>query len=353
MLEETSGRDLAAWSRAWLETAGVNSLTPQVDLRRRRAGSPSWPSSRRRRPRTRELRPHRVAVGLYRRRTRRRAGARRARRGGRRRGADRRRRSWSARSGPTLVLVNDDDLTYCKIRFDEGSLATAARPARRDRRPAGARAVLVRAVEPDPRRADARPRLPGSGAAVRGPGDRHRRAAVAARPGPYGAGALLRAGPPRERRPASWPRARCASCGWPSPAAATSWPGPGTSPRSPRPRPISSCCRACWTGTAKIDGLEVDQELRWTFLAPLASHGVADEAAIDAELARDDTASGKRHQVRCLAARPVRRGQGRGLGGGGRVRHPVERAGGGDDQRVRAARAAGAAGAVHRRATSR
>ncbi len=25
---------------------------------------------------------------------------------------------------PDLVLVNDDDLTYCKMRFDEGSLVT-------------------------------------------------------------------------------------------------------------------------------------------------------------------------------------------------------------------------------------
>lgn len=57
-------------------------------------------------------------------------------------------------------------------------------------------------------------------------------------------------------------------------------------------------------GSAVIDGLDVDQELRWAFLFPLAARGVADEAAIDAELARDDTASGKRHQVRCLAARP-------------------------------------------------
>ncbi len=48
----------------------------------------------------------------------------------------------------------------------------------------------------------------------------------------------------------------------------------------------------------------MDQELRWAFLGPLASHGVADEKAIDAELARDDTASGRRHQVRCLASRP-------------------------------------------------
>lgn len=57
-------------------------------------------------------------------------------------------------------------------------------------------------------------------------------------------------------------------------------------------------------GSARIDGLDVDQELRWAFLSPLAAHGVADESALDAELARDDTASGKRHQVRCLASRP-------------------------------------------------
>ncbi len=36
----------------------------------------------------------------------------------------------------------------------------------------------------------------------------------------------------------------------------------------------------------------------------LASCGAADEAVLDAELARDNTATGKRHQVRCLASRP-------------------------------------------------
>ena len=29
-LEETSGRDLAAWSTAWLETAGINILRPEI-----------------------------------------------------------------------------------------------------------------------------------------------------------------------------------------------------------------------------------------------------------------------------------------------------------------------------------
>ncbi|NED04271.1 aminopeptidase N, partial [Streptomyces sp. SID6648] len=62
--------------------------------------------------------------------------------------------------------------------------------------------------------------------------------------------------------------------------------------------------RGLLEGTEKIDGLEVDQELRWTFLTPLSAHGVVDGAVLVAELARDDTASGKRHQVRCLASRP-------------------------------------------------
>jgi aminopeptidase N len=57
-------------------------------------------------------------------------------------------------------------------------------------------------------------------------------------------------------------------------------------------------------GTSTIEGLDVDQELRWAFLERLTVHGVADEKDVAAELARDDTASGKRHQVHCLAARP-------------------------------------------------
>src|SRR5690606_19422187 len=65
-LEETSGRDMGAWSRSWLQTAGVNSLTPQVllnadgridELAVVQEAAESHP----------ELRPHRVAVGLYRR----------------------------------------------------------------------------------------------------------------------------------------------------------------------------------------------------------------------------------------------------------------------------------------------
>ena len=64
-LEETSGRDLKAWSEEWLETAGVNTLRPEFEIdddgpvhlvRRRAGGAPErWPT----------LRSHRLAIGLY------------------------------------------------------------------------------------------------------------------------------------------------------------------------------------------------------------------------------------------------------------------------------------------------
>ena len=63
-LEETSGRDLAAWSKQWLETAGVNTLRPEyvvdadgrfTEFAVRQEAPPSHPV----------LRPHRIAIGLY------------------------------------------------------------------------------------------------------------------------------------------------------------------------------------------------------------------------------------------------------------------------------------------------
>ncbi|PRH76796.1 aminopeptidase N, partial [Streptomyces solincola] len=117
VLEETSGRDMRAWSRSWLETTGVNALTPLVtcdaegritELAVEQDGE--------------VLRPHRAAVGLYRldggelvRYARAEAdvtGARTVVAG------------LAGERRPDLVLVNDDDLTYCKIRFDERSLET-------------------------------------------------------------------------------------------------------------------------------------------------------------------------------------------------------------------------------------
>ncbi len=118
-LEQASGRPLADWSKSWLETAGVNTLrplytsTPQGtfgEFAVLQEAAESQP----------ELRPHRIAIGLYDRHD----GV-----------LSRRRRLELDVSGertdvpelvgqrvPDLVLVNDDDLTFAKIRLDEHSL---------------------------------------------------------------------------------------------------------------------------------------------------------------------------------------------------------------------------------------
>jgi aminopeptidase N len=301
VLEETSGRDMATWSRSWLQTAGVNSLTPQVilsaegrvtELAILQEAAESHP----------ELRPHRVAVGLYRRSP---DGA-----------VERYARAEVDVEGPRtvvgelvgteapdLVLVNDDDLTYCKIRFDEGSLA-ALRDGLGDITDPLARALcwsalwnLTRdALMPARDFIDLVLRFAGRETDIGVLQMLHAWANSAlthyAAPGWRGEGGrLLAEGALRELRLTE----------------------PGSQHQLTWARFFAAVAsdeadlqllQGLLEGTAKIDGLEVDQELRWAFLEPLAAHGVADEGVIAAELARDDTASGKRHQVRCLAARP-------------------------------------------------
>ncbi|HEU5388070.1 MAG TPA: aminopeptidase N [Streptosporangiaceae bacterium] len=120
-LEETSGRDLAAWSAQWLQQAGVNTLRPsyQVDADGRftefaveQEAAASHPV----------LRSHRVAIGLY---DRTRAGiVRRHRIETDVTGARTVVPELAGQVRPDLVLVNDEDLTYAKIRLDEHSLRT-------------------------------------------------------------------------------------------------------------------------------------------------------------------------------------------------------------------------------------
>src|SRR6185312_10040174 len=57
-------------------------------------------------------------------------------------------------------------------------------------------------------------------------------------------------------------------------------------------------------GTEQFEGLAVDTDMRWHLLQ-LAIAGRADDAAIDAELARDNTAAGERHAMTVRAARPT------------------------------------------------
>ncbi len=238
------------------------------------------------------------------RRGRRPARASRPRRDGRHRRAHRRARARRRTAQPELLLLNDDDLTFAKIRLDERSCATATEHLGDAGRPAGPRADLGRRLGHDPRRRDDHGRLPrtwscpGSAAetdigVVQGV-LRQAKAAI----DQYAAPAH-RAGY-RDRLAAA-----CTGARRPSPAATSSSRSPARSPRRPPPRrswtpwPDSSTGRSCWTGLA------VDTDLRWALLQRLVAHGRAEDDRIELELDSDDTATGRRQAALARAARPT------------------------------------------------
>ncbi|MER7492402.1 aminopeptidase N [Streptomyces pharetrae] len=301
VLEETSGRDMAAWSRSWLQTAGVNALTPQVlldtdgrieELAVVQEAAESHP----------ELRPHRVAVGLYR-RTAQGALERYARAEADVDGPRTVVAELAGAEAPELVLVNDDDLTYCKIRFDATSLETL-KGGLGDLTDPLARALCWSALWNMTRDA-LLPARDFIGLVLRFAG-RESDIGVLQMLHAWANSALVHYAAPAWRAEGE----RLLAEGALRELRAA---GPGSEHQLAWARFFASTAsrdsdaellKGLLAGTEKIDGLEVDQELRWVFLEPLVVHGHADEKALEAELARDDTASGKRHQVRCLAARP-------------------------------------------------
>ena len=123
-LEETSGRDLTAWSAEWLQTAGVNTLRPSYTLDAE--GRFAEFAVEQQAPATHPvLRSHRIAIGLYDRTSGADAGlVRRLRVETDAAGPRTMVPELAGQARPDLVLVNDDDLTYAKIRLDDHSLRT-------------------------------------------------------------------------------------------------------------------------------------------------------------------------------------------------------------------------------------
>ncbi|MBD0671148.1 aminopeptidase N [Streptomyces sp. CBMA156] len=298
VLEETSGRDLKAWSAAWLQTSGVDALTPQVttDAEGRITELAVLQDGD-------VLRPHRIAVGLYDRdtdgalvRTRRIeldvTGARTV---------------VTEATGlprPALVLLNDDDLTYCKIRFDEESLETL-RTGLGDIHDDLTRALAWSAVW-NLTRDGLMPARDYVALVLRFGGREgnigvlqslHAQSKTAvdlyADPAWRGEGGrLLADGALRELREAvpgsdhqlAWARFLAQTAGGAE---------------------HLGLVRGLLSGSARIDGLDVDQDLRWSLWLALAAAGQATDEELADELAADNTASGKRHHTQCLAARPT------------------------------------------------
>ncbi|MBM3704181.1 MAG: aminopeptidase N, partial [Actinobacteria bacterium] len=122
-LEATSGRDLKPWVDTWLCTAGVNTLRPEVSVVDGKYADvhvkqepPKMPAG------SKELRPHRMSVGIYDL-----VGEKLVRRKSHELDVAGNSTSVDAFKGEAegdLLLINDGDLSYGKIRFDGKSVKT-------------------------------------------------------------------------------------------------------------------------------------------------------------------------------------------------------------------------------------
>lgn len=123
-LEGTSGRDLKTWSAQWLEQAGINTIA--TDLHTAQDGSISELTLHQFAPTDHPvLREHRLAVGFY----------NEDEESGKVVRTDRIEldvageattvTGAAGKPRPQFLLTNDDDLTYTKLRFDDESLAFA------------------------------------------------------------------------------------------------------------------------------------------------------------------------------------------------------------------------------------
>ncbi|MGE5291453.1 MAG: aminopeptidase N [Micromonosporaceae bacterium] len=299
-LEETSGRDLASWSKEWLESAGVNTLRPEFDVGADGALT-SFAVVQEAPAEHPALRTQRIAIGLY------------DRDGG---GVSRRHRieldisgartevpELVGRKRPDLVLINDDDLGYAKIRLDESSLRavvdgigdiTESLPAslcwaaawdmcRDAEMPARDYARLVTSgVDSVHDITVAQNLLRQATAAVQRFADPAWRenGLIALADAVH---SMLQAAEPGSDRQLAYAQ---------------------TLARTAISHTHLALLAGLLEGTVVIDELAVDTDFRWLLLHRLVSRGVAGETQISAELERDQTSAGERHAARCRAAIP-------------------------------------------------
>jgi aminopeptidase N len=300
-LENASGRDLEAWSDEWLKTAGVNTLAADTDLdadgRYTRfevvqTAHPDWPT----------LRSHRIGIGLYSKGS---GGLTRTKRidvdvVGARTSID----ALVGVEQPDLLLLNDGDLSYCKIRLDERSLASLIDGIDTIDDPL-ARALCWGAAWDMTRDAQMRARDYVE-LVLRGVGSESDITAVstisllAARAvhrfsSPDNSGALadrwsagvrqlLEQAAPKSDHQLIFTRAFAGAA---------------------RSDDDAAFLTGLLDGSVKLDGLDVDTDVRWSVLSGLARLGKVDHADIDAELARDDTTAGKENAAAARASLPT------------------------------------------------
>ncbi|MEV0220251.1 aminopeptidase N [Streptomyces sp. NPDC050704] len=311
-LEETSGRDLGVWSQKWLQTAGINILRPEIETDSNgiitsfaiRQEAPALPVGAKGEP---TLRPHRIAIGLYELDDD--SGKLlRDDEGGRIEldvdGELTPVPQLVGKHRPAVILLNDDDLSYAKVRLDEQSLAFVTEHLG-DFESSLPRALCWASAWDMTRDAELATRdylslvLSGIGkeSDIGLVQSLHRQVKLAIE---------LYADPTaREALLTRWTDAtlahlRSAGSGsdhqlaWARAFAATA--------RTPEQLDL---LEGLLDGRETIEGLAVDTELRWAFVQRLAAVGRFDEAEIAGEYERDKTAAGERHATTARAARPT------------------------------------------------
>ncbi len=300
-LETASGRELDSWAKEWLQTSGVNTLTPRSEtdadgaytsFRVEQTATVAHPT----------LRRHRLGIGLYDE-----VDGHLVRRTAVEVDVEGEHTEVPELVGvrqPDLLLLNDGDLTYAKIRLDERSLATVVGGlGRLD--DSLARALCWGAAWDMTRDAEMRAtdfvelvlgniagetdafgssRIPGyASQAVHHFSDPAHRVALRAR---WEAGLrdLLDAAAPGSDHQLTFVRALASVA---------------------RSQESIVLLEGLLEGSAGLDGLVVDTDLRWSLLCSLAREGAADDARIDAELARDHTISGQERAASARAAQPT------------------------------------------------
>ncbi|MDY0982621.1 aminopeptidase N [Microbacterium sp. CFBP9023] len=284
-LSAVSGRDMTDWSRAWLQTTGVSTLWVERDADGGAAVMQSDP------------RPHRLRIGLYDR-----VDGRVVRRDQIALDIDDE-RTPVVIPAADLVLLNDDDLTYAKVRLDDASLATVRESLSSLDDPL-ARAVIWSSLWNATR--DGELAVARYAEIVRAHAPRESNIGLLA-------GILANtlfairnyaSDDARQRESTAW-----VETAWTALQASDA----GSDAQLSWARALTSASafddvraddiRAILHGDAP-DGLTIDPDLRWQLLTALVTTGHADADAVAAELESDDTGSGRTAARRALASRP-------------------------------------------------
>jgi aminopeptidase N len=300
-LEASSGRGLAEWSKAWLETAGPNTLRSEFTVGADGAFT-SFAVLQEAPPEHPALRPHHIAIGLYERDS---EGAlvRAHQVTADLTGARTEVPGLVGRRQPDLILLNDDDLDYAIVRFDERSLATLTESIGRFR-DGLARTVCWASLVDMTGQAElsipafAAMLVAGMGAetsvSVLRELDDHAKQFLRFSADPAWvrdvkgqlaaeASRLLHGADAGSDLQLAWAQL----LGW--------------SASTPEQLDLLA---ALLDGSEVIEGLAIDTELRWRLLQRLAAVGRAQDAEIDVELERDRTNAGQRNAVACRASMP-------------------------------------------------